>query len=349
MVADLNLPLAKYPKDESWVAFDARLLERAAALPGVQSVTLVNAVPLDPGFQALLAFEIEGEPRPSPEDLPEAEVVWASPGYLETLGIPLLRGRAIAATDTAASPNVVLVNQAFVRKHLHGGEALGRRLLNFRNSDDKGWTIVGVVGDVHTRSLDRSPQPLIVVPRTQWAQPFMRVLAKTGGNPLALAPLLRAEAQTIDKDLPLSSPRTLEKVISESLGERKFQMMLLTAFGAIALVLASVGIYGVVAYSVAQRSREIGIRMALGAQGNAVLRMVVGSGLRLALIGVGIGLLGAFAVTQALRKALYQVSATDPLTFASVAGLLLAIAVLASWAPALRATRVDPIVSLRAE
>src|SRR4051812_18854572 len=169
LVAEISLPRARYPDNAALAAFGNRVLERAAGLPGVQAQAVVNAVPLDPGFQALLAFEIEGEPRPSPEDLPEAEVVWASPGYLETLGIPLLRGRAIAATDTAASPNVVLVNQAFVRKHLHGGEALGRRLLNFRSNDDKGWTIVGVVGDVHTRSLDRSPQPLIVVPRTQWA------------------------------------------------------------------------------------------------------------------------------------------------------------------------------------
>jgi ABC-type antimicrobial peptide transport system permease subunit len=178
----------------------------------------------------------------------------------------------------------------------------------------------------------------------------MRVLLKTSSkNPMALAPLLRAEVLAIDKDQPVANPRTLENVISESLGERRFQMMLLTAFGAIALLLASIGIYGVVAYSVAQRAREIGIRMALGAQGSSVLKMVVGSGLRLALLGVGIGLLGSFAMTQALRKALYQVSATDPATFLGVAALLLAIAAVASWAPARRATRVDPMVSLRAE
>ena len=166
---------------------------------------------------------------------------------------------------------------------------------------------------------------------------------------MALAPLLRTEVLAIDKDQPLANPRTLENVISESLGERRFQMMLLTAFGAIALLLASVGIYGVVAYSVAQRAREIGIRMALGAQGSSVLKMVVGSGLRLALMGVGIGLLGAFAVTQALRRALYQVSATDPLTFALVPTFLAAVALFACYLPARRAARIHPMEALRCE
>jgi predicted permease len=349
LVAEINLPRHKYDKHESLVAFDHRLLERVAALPGVQAAALSTGVPLDPQFHAAFAFEIEGESRPAPEELPEADVVWASPGYPETLGVPVVQGRSLTPGDTPTSPNVVLVNQAFVRKHLRGREALGRRLLNLRSSDDKGWTIVGVIEDVRAQRLDQVTQPLVLVPRSQWPMPFMRVLLRTAGSPLALAPLLRAEVLAIDKDQPLANVRTLEGVISESLGERKFQMMLLTAFGAIALALASVGIYGVVAYSVAQRAREIGIRMALGAQGSSVLRMVVASGLRLAALGVAIGLMGAFALTQALRKALYQISATDPLTFAAVSALLLVIAVLASWAPARRATRVDPVVSLRAE
>ena len=349
LLAEINLPREKYAKPETMRAFDQRLLERATALPAVQSAALSNGVPLDPHFQASLGFEIAGEPKPKPEEMPDAEVLWASPGLIETLGIPLMEGRALSSTDIAGAPDVVLVNQAFVRKHLHGGEALGRRLMKFRGSDDKGWTIVGVIGDVRTQALDRVPEPLVVVPRAQWPQPWMRVMLRTPGNPMALAPLLRAEVLAIDKDQPIANVRTLESVISESLGERRFQMTLLTAFGAVALLLASVGIYGIVAYSVAQRAREIGIRMALGAQGSSVLKMVVGSGLRLATFGVAIGLVGAFVVTQALRKALYQVSATDPLTFATVAALLLGIAVLASWAPARRASRVDPMESLRAE
>ncbi len=242
------------------------------------------------------------------------------------------------------------MNEAFVRKFLGGADPIGRRLSSFRVDDDKDvWTIVGVFADVHTQALDRTPQPQIMVPEAQWPQPFMRILVRTSGNPLALAPLVRSEVLALDKDLPLAHPRTLEQVIAESLGERRFQTTLLVAFGAIALLLASLGIYGVVAYTVAQRSKEIGIRLALGAQRSSVLKMVMGSALRLALLGVGIGLAGAFAVTTALRNTLYQVSATDPVTFAAVAALLLCIAALASWAPARRAMRVDPMVSLRAE
>jgi putative ABC transport system permease protein len=349
LVADVTLPSARYPDTPSMQSFQNRLLERAAVLPGVQGATLVSGVPLDPRFQAVLSAEIEGEPAPRPGDAPEAEVNWVTPGYLETLGIQLVQGRPLSSADTATSGQVVLVNQAFVRKYLPGRDAVGRRLVNFRGNDDKGWTIVGVIGDVHTQALDKLPQPMILVPRSQWAQPYMRVLLRTSGNPMALAPLLRTEVLALDKDQPVANPRTLENVISDSVGERRFQMTLLTGFGLVALLLAAVGIYGVVAYSVAQRSREIGIRMALGAQGSSVLRMVVGSGLRLAILGVVLGLLAAFALTHALERALYGVSATDPLTFAAVSALLLGIAALASWAPARRATRVDPMVSLRAE
>ena len=164
-----------------------------------------------------------------------------------------------------------------------------------------------------------------------------------------LAPLLRTEVQSLDKDQPMANPRTLERVIAESVGERRFQMMLLTVFGVVALVLASLGIYGVMAYAVAQRAREIGIRMALGAPATQVLQMVVGDGMRLAVAGVALGVAGALLVTQALKAALYQVSATDPLTFLGVSALLLCVAALASWAPARRAARVDPMLSLRAE
>jgi putative ABC transport system permease protein len=349
LVADVTLPHARYPDTPGMQSFQNRLLERAAALPGVQGAALVSGVPLDPSFQAVLSAEIEGEPAPAPGEAPEAEVNWVTPGYLDTLGVQLLQGRPLSASDTPTSGQVVLVNQAFVRKYLKGRDAVGRRLVNFRGPDDKGWTIVGVIGDVHTQALDKLPQPMILVPRSQWAQASMRVLLRTSGNPMTLAPLLRTEVLALDKDQPVANPRTLESVIADSVGERRFQMTLLTGFGVVALLLAAVGIYGVVAYSVAQRSREIGIRMALGAQGSSVLRMVVGSGLRLAVAGVVLGLLAAFAVTHALERALYGVSATDPLTFAAVAALLLGVAALASWAPARRATRVDPMVSLRAE
>ena len=280
LVAETVLPKDRYGKDEQMQAFQQQLLARAAALPGVKSAAITTSVPLDPGFNASLGFEIVGAPPSPPGQGPDAEVVWATPGYLETLGIPLLQGRDLRASDDARAPQVVLVNQAFVRKFLGGGEAF-------------------------------------------------------------------------DKDQPLAHPRTLERVIGESLGERRFPMMLLTVFGVVALVLASLGIYGVMAYSVALRAREIGIRMALGAPASQVLRAVVGGGMRLAVIGVGLGLSAALlvsaVVTEAAKATLYQVSATDPLTFLAVPALLLGVAALASWAPARRAARVDPMLSLRAE
>jgi putative ABC transport system permease protein len=348
LVAETVLPRDKYGKDDRIRAFQQQLYPRAAALPGVKSAAITTSVPLDNSFQATLGFEVEGAPPLPPGQGADAQVVWTTPGYLEALGIPLLRGRDLRAGDDDRAPQVVLVNQAFVRKYLDGGEVVGRRLKNLKEKHDF-WEIVGVIGDVHTLSLDRSPEPLVVVPMAQWPQPFMRVLLRSSGRPMDLAPLLRTELQAIDKDQPLANARTLDRVIGESVGERRFQMMLLTVFGAVALVLASLGIYGVMAYSVVQRAREIGIRMALGAPATQVLRMVVGGGMRLAVAGVALGVTGALLVTRALQAALYQVSTTDPLTFLGVSALLLAVAAVASWAPARRAARVDPMLSLRAE
>jgi putative ABC transport system permease protein len=346
----MNLPRDRYGKPEEIRAFQGRLLERAAAMPQAETVAVTTAVPLDPAFQAQLAFEIVGDPPRPPGQDPDAETIWVSPRWLQALGIPLLQGRMFDETDGPKSPQVVLVNDAFVRKFLGGRPAVGRQIKRFLKDEDTDvWTIVGVFGDVRTKGLDKTPQPQILVTEAQSPQPFIRLLVRTSGNPMALAPLVRTEALALDKDLPIAHPRSLAQVIAESLGERKFQMTLLTVFGLIALLLASLGIYGVVAYSVAQRAKEIGIRMALGARESSVLMMVVGSGVRLALLGIAIGVVGALAVTQALRAALYQVGATDPLTFAAVAALLLAIAALASFAPARRATRIDPMESLRAE
>jgi putative ABC transport system permease protein len=352
LVAETVLPKDRYAKDEQVTAFQQQLLARAAALPGVKSAAITTSVPLDRQFNASLGFDIEGEPPSPPGQTRDAEVVWATPGYLETLGIPLLQGRDLRASDDARAPQVVLVNHAFVRKFLGGGQAVGRRIKGFRREKDS-WEIVGVIGDVHTQSLDQAPEPLALVASAQWPQPFIRVLLRASARPMDLAPLLRTELQALDKDQPLANARTLESVIGESLGERRFPMMLLTVFGVVALVLASLGIYGVMAYSVAQRAKEIGIRMALGAPAAQVLRTVVGSGMRLAVIGVAIGLSAAvvvsLVVTEAAKATLYQVSATDPFTFFAVSVLLLGVAALASWAPARRAARVDPMLSLRAE
>ena len=351
-VAETILPKDRYAKEEQIRAFQKQLLARAVALPGVKSAAIATSVPLDSGFKATLGFDVEGAPPSLPGQGPEAEVVWATPGYLQTLGIPLLQGRDLNDGDTDGTPQVMVVNHAFVRKYLGGGDGVGRRIKGFRKNKDT-WEIVGVVGDVHTDSLDQAPEPLAIVAEAQWAQPIMRIVARTSGRAMDLAPLLRAELQALDKDQPLARPQTMDRVISESVGERRFPMMLLTVFGAVALVLASLGIYGVMAYSVAQRTKEIGIRMALGAPAGHVLRDVVGAGMRLAIFGVALGVATALGVTlliaEAARATLFQVSATDPVTFLAVSALLLSVAAVASWAPARRAARVDPMLSLRAE
>jgi len=349
LVADLNLPRARYPGDRV-AALLPQIAQRLAAIPGVHSSALVTSVPLDPRGHAEYGFLLEGGDAVPPGQAPLAEMVWASPGYLETMGIPLVRGRDLRWTDDKRAPHVVLVNEAFVRQFIPKGEPLGRRIAEVLGKELDPWEIAGVIGDVRTKGLDRAPMPMMVVPLTQDPVTWLRVAVRAAkGDPMLLLPPLRSEVLALDKDLPLSTPQPLQQVVSLSVGERRFQMTLLGIFALVALLLAALGIYGTMAYSVTQRSREIGIRMALGADSSLVLRMVVGGGLRLGLLGVALGAIGALLATRVIASLLFGVSATDPLTLAATAAVLLGAAVLASWIPASRATRVDPSVSLRAE
>ena len=348
LVADLDLPEAQYGND-GVSTFAQQLLQRVSAVPGVRSSALLTNVPLDPRTQSALGFRLEGGEQPPPGQTPKAEAVWATPGYLETMGIPLLRGRGLRWTDSNSTPRIVLVNEAFVRRHIPNGEPLGRRVLDLLAPNDA-WEIAGVIGDVHTKGLDLAPAPLVVIPLLQFPVTFLRIAVRAEkGDPLQLLPPLRAEVLALDKNLPISAPQPLSQVVIDSLGERRFQVTLLSVFALVALALAALGIYGVMAYSVAQRSREIGIRMALGAAPRRVLGMVVAGGLRLAAAGVGLGIIGALAATRVLSALVYGVSTTDPLTLASTAAVLIVSAALASWIPARRATRLDPTLSLRAE
>jgi predicted permease len=349
LVADVDLPLLRYPKERVG-AFAQQLLQRLTALHGVRSSALMTSIPLDPRPRSEFGFTLEGgEPFP-PGQSAKAEILWATPGYLDALGIPLLRGRDLLWTDAETAPHVVLVNEAFVRRLIPQGEPIGRRISDLLGPGYDPWAIAGVIGDVHTRGLDRVPAPLLIIPLLQYPMRSLRLgVRSTGGDPLQLLPLLRSEVLGLDKDVPVSAVRPLDRVVFESVGERRFQMTLLGIFALVALVLAALGIYGVMAYSVAQRSREIGIRMALGADSSLVVRMIVVGGLRLALLGVGLGLVGALFGTRILASLVYRVSTTDPLTLAATAAVLFAAALLASWIPARRATRVDPAISLRVE
>ena len=347
LVADARLTDHRYEKDDAIRLFQRRLLERISAIPGVSSAALMSSVPLDPQTtQWTLSFDFEDLPPSLPGKKPLADVVFVSPGYLATLGIPLLRGRDLTAADDEKAPLVLLVNEAFVRKYGNGRDAVGRRITRF-SSDKEVWQIAGVIGDLRSR-LDQAPKPIIVVPYAQAPIPAMSIGLRSTGSAMSLLPALREALRAVDPNQPLSRAHTLAEVAGESVGERRFQMMLLGIFALVALSLAALGIYGVMAYTVAQRSREIGIRMALGAEQAQVLRMVLLSGLRLAGLGVGFGLAGAIALTRTIAALLYGVSATDPLTLALVSALLFGVALVASWAPARRATRVDPMIPLRA-
>jgi hypothetical protein len=245
---------------------------------------------------------------------------------------------------------VVLVNEAFVRRLVPNGSPIGRRIDHLVGPEFDPWQIVGVISDVRTKGLDRAPGPIIVVPLLQYPIERLRVAVRAAqGDPMTLLGPLRKELLALDKDVPLSQPKLVTGVVSESLSDRRFQMIVLSVFAITALALAAIGIYGVVAYGVAQRSRELGIRMALGADPKTVRLMVLRGGMQLAAIGVAIGLAGAFALTRVLASFVYRVSTMDPLTLAGAAAVLLGSAAFACWAPALRATRVDPAVSLRAE
>ena len=347
LVADMDLPQSRYPRDRI-SALSRELLQRLSAASGVQSAALVTNVPLDPRARAEFGFAIEGEAYP-PGQGPKAEIVFATPGYLQTMGIPLLRGRDLQWTDVKSSPHIVLVNEAFVRRFFPSSDPLGRRITELVGPDDP-WEIAGVIGDVHTQGLDRAPAPLIVVPLQQFPVPTLRLAARAAGrNPMQLLATMRSEVLMIDKDVPLSSPRALPQIVNDSLGTRRFQMTLLSIFALVALTLAALGIYGVTAYSVTQRAREIGIRMALGAAPARVLQMVLGGGVRLSLLGVAIGVVAALPATRALGTLVYRVSTTDPLTLTAAGALLIGAAALASWVPARRAIRLDPAISLRAE
>jgi putative ABC transport system permease protein len=348
VVADMDLPQSRYPADRI-PGFARELMQRVSSSPGVQSAALTSNVPLDPRGHAEFGFSIEGE-AVAPGQAPKAEMVFATPGYLDTMGIPLVRGRDLSWGDVKSAPHVVLVNEAFARRFFPSGEPLGRRITDLVGPGNDPWDIAGVIGDVHTQGLDRAPVPLIVVPLAQFPVESLRIAARAAaGNPMQLLPALRSEVAALDKDLPLSSPRALPQVVSNSMGARRFQTTLLGIFALIALTLAALGIYGLIAYSVTQRTREIGIRMALGADRSRVLLMVLGSGMRLSVVGVAIGAAGALVATRALASLMYHVSTTDPLTLLATAALLTGAAAVASCVPALRATRLDPAASLRVE
>ncbi len=353
LVADLPLSQNAYAKPELRYEFFDRLVERAKTLPGVKSAGAASFLPVS-GGGSLIQFNIEGRPPKTPHDYVAAGYRTVTPQYMETMGVPLLQGRNIAAGDVEKAPAVVVINASMARTYFPGENPLGKRM-QIGATPDKDvpyMEIVGVVGDV-LQGLDTDAKAEMYLPYRQADTVLpvfqLSVVLRTSGDPRLQAAALRSAVREIDPNQPVVKIRTMEENMATSVTEPRFRTWLIGIFAALALVLAAVGIYGVMSYSVNQRTNEMGIRVTLGAQPNDVFRIVVGEGLRLALIGVGVGLIGALAATRVLRTFLYGVSAIDPVTFAVTAALLTLVAVAACYFPARRATRVDPMVALRYE
>ena len=284
-------------------------------------------------------------------DKPDAQNRQATPGWFAAMGIPLVRGRLIESYDQKQAPRVVVVNEEFARRFFPNGDPIGTRIRLGKLTAEFPWaTIVGIVGDVRNFALDEPAEPVMYWPVAQIrATPALAIVLRTDGDPAALASAVRGAIAEIDHAQPIYDMQTLEQLVAKSLGQRRFTLMLMLLFGVIALVLSAVGIYGVMAFAVTQRTQEIGIRMALGARTIDVLKLVVGSGMYLAAIGVILGLVGAFAITRLMTSLLFGVSPTDVATFVLVSAGLLLVALLACYLPARRATKVDPLIALRYE
>jgi len=340
------LPPASYPEEHHRVAFFENLLTKLEALPQVSAAGMTQALPLRSDY--VLSFTIQGRPPAAPGEGPSANHRSVSPGYFKTLGIPLVRGRVFNERDSEEMPMVAIVDQAFADRHFAGADPIGGGI-DIGNGTDGFYEIVGVVGNVHHGGLDADPTPSMYVPFRQDVFSSMSVAARTEGDPAQLASAARQVVREIDSRLPTFQMAPLGEIVSESVAQRRFSMLLLGVFALLALFLASVGLYGVVAYAVSQRTQEIGLRMAIGAQAGDVLRLILGGGMKLALIGVAIGTAGALALSQLVASMLYGVTPFDPVSYAMTAVALLAVAALACYLPARRAMRIDPILALRQE
>jgi putative ABC transport system permease protein len=350
LTVGLSLPRATYHDDFDRARFAQQVVERVSAIPGAEQVASSYPLPVY-GMAWGMSYWAEGEPQPAAGQAPPCQTATVSPGFFSTLRIPLLQGRDFNESDRRESQGVIVIDETLARRHWPNESPLGKRLTV---TGDRPRTIVGVVGAVRNWELNEAPRPQIYLPHLQPLDvtsfvPFMYLSVRTRVAPLSLAATVKSKIEEVDRDVAISEMKTMDELLDQSVAQRKFSTLLMELFSALALVLAAVGIYGVMSYSVTQRTQEIGIRMALGAQTKDVLRMVIGHGMTMVLIGVGIGLAGALAVTRIMSNLLYGVSATDPLTFVSVSLLLASVALVACLVPARRAMKVDPMEALRYE
>ena len=351
---NLALPRARYPSDTSQAAFFDQVVPALAAVPGVRAAGATSVMPFGGGWSTA-GFEIEGYQPPPKQPGPWGDIRIVSPGYFETLRIPLRRGRLLGDQDRAGALEVAVVDEEFVRRYWSHEDPIGKRFTfgppaGAVDTSSREWiTVVGVVGHTKQEGLDAENRIQLYLAYRQTPQAMLTFAVRTAGDPAQYVNAVRRAVQSVDPDQPLSGIHSMDELISTSVGQRRLSMMLLSLFSGIALVLASVGIYGLMSYSVAQRSRELGVRIALGAGRTDVLRLVLRQGMSLALTGIVIGVGAAFGLSRVIQSQLFGIRATDPATFGLVAVVLGVTALAANLIPAWRATRVDPAVVLREE
>jgi putative ABC transport system permease protein len=350
LTAKIDLPELKYPDKEHRIPFLDEVLRRVNALPGVESAALAGNLPLTYNGDSMY-IAVEGIPDPPTDQ--QMDVIYRAigPGYFSTMGIPLVRGRDFTEQDTTETGYTVVVSEKLAQHFWPGQDPIGKRLKPGSTTSDSPWReVIGVVKDVRQNDFLAAPkmQMYMSYRQLEFLAPNALVV-RTRVEPMSLATALRNAVWAVDKDQPVSNIDTMEHIVAGAVARQRFSTMLLGIFATLALMLAAVGIYGVMSYSVAQRTREIGIRMALGARRSDVLKMTVKQGLKLVVMGVATGLVAAFVLTRVMASLLFGVSATDPVTFFSISLVLMSVAMLASYIPALRATKVDPMVALRAQ
>jgi putative ABC transport system permease protein len=347
LTMEISLRGTNYSESDKRAEFFRNVLERVKNQPGVESAGVTASLPLSRN-EHMYGLIMEGQSNTASATLPTSSYAAVSADYFSTMGIPLVKGRYFTEQDNKSGRRVAIINEALARRYFPNEDPIGKRL-EITNGPPAQREIVGVVGDVKQSGLDKDVTAQIYEPYLQQPYSTMSLVVRGSGSPASLTGAVRSQVQVVDRDQPISNIKTMEQLVADSVAQPRLSMFLLGIFAAVALLLSAVGIYGVMSYSVFQRTHEIGIRMALGAQARDVLRMIVGQGMSLALIGVGLGLTAAFVLMRIMSSLLYQVSATDPSTFVAISFLLTGVAFLACYIPARRATRVDPMIALRNE